>query len=142
MTALSDPKVLCPEALGCTRRATALFRQSCRFIWAESPSSAPPSLRRTTATATGAAGSRSRDALRAAAPAPTLPGVPTDAGLPGFTAFMQAAWKGKLETAQQLLAAGADPNAVSITGKTALAYAREEKRAEVVAWLESLGARE
>jgi ankyrin repeat protein len=69
-------------------------------------------------------------------------GVPTDAGLPGFTAFIQAAWKGKLETAQLLLAAGANPNAVAITGKTALAYARKENRVEVVAWLENLGARE
>jgi ankyrin repeat protein len=69
-------------------------------------------------------------------------GVPVDAGLPGFTALMQAAWKGKLRTAQVLLAAGADPDAVSITGKTPLAFARAEKRAEVVAWLESIGARE
>lgn len=69
-------------------------------------------------------------------------GVPVDAGLPGFTALMQAAWKGKLETAQLLLAAGADPNAVSITGKTPLALAREENRVEVVNWLERVAARE
>jgi ankyrin repeat protein len=69
-------------------------------------------------------------------------GVPVDVGLPGFTAFMQATWKGKLETAQLLLAAGADPNAVSITEMTPLAYARSEDRSEVVAWLEEIGARE
>jgi ankyrin repeat protein len=69
-------------------------------------------------------------------------GVPVDVGLPGFTAFMQATWKGKLETAQLLLAAGADPNAVSITDMTPLAYARSEDRTEVVAWLEELGAKE
>jgi len=69
-------------------------------------------------------------------------GVPVDAGLPGFTAFMQATWKGKLGTAQVLLAAGADPTAVSVTGMTPLAYAREENRVEVVAWLEELGVEE
>jgi ankyrin repeat protein len=68
-------------------------------------------------------------------------GVPVDIGLPGFTAFMQATWKGKLETAQLLLAAGADPNAVSITEMTPLAYARSENRSEVVAWLEEIGAK-
>jgi ankyrin repeat protein len=54
---------------------------------------------------------------------------------------MQATWKGKLETAQLLLAAGADPNAVSITEMTPLAYARSENRSEVVAWLEEIGAK-
>ena len=69
-------------------------------------------------------------------------GVPVDIGLPGFTAFMQATWKGQLETARLLLAAGADPNAVSVTGMTPLAYARSEDRTEVVAWLEEIGAKE
>ncbi len=69
-------------------------------------------------------------------------GVPVDLGLPGFTAFMQATWKGKLETARLLLSAGADPNAVSITDMTPLAYARSENRSEVVAWLEEIGAKE
>lgn len=69
-------------------------------------------------------------------------GVPVDIGLPGFTAFMQATWKGQLETAQLLLAAGADPDAVSITGMTPLAYARSEDRTEVVAWLEEIAAKE
>jgi ankyrin repeat protein len=69
-------------------------------------------------------------------------GVPVDIGLPGFTAFIQATWKGQLETAQMLLAAGADPNAVSVTGMTPLAYARSEDRTEVVAWLEEIGAKE
>jgi len=69
-------------------------------------------------------------------------GVPVDLGLPGFTAFIQAAWKGQLPTAQLLYAAGADPNAVSIVGKTPLAYAREEERSEMVAWLEEIGATE
>ena len=41
--------------------------------------------------------------------------------LPGFTAFIQATWKGQLETAQMLLAAGADPNAISVTDMTPLA---------------------
>jgi ankyrin repeat protein len=69
-------------------------------------------------------------------------GVPVDIGLPGFTAFMQATWKGKLETARLLLGAGADPNAVSVTGMTPLAYARSEARTKVVAWLEEIGAKE
>jgi len=69
-------------------------------------------------------------------------GVPVDLGLPGFTAFMQATWKGQLATARLLLAAGADPDAVSVTGMTPLAYARSEDRAEVVAWLEEIGAKE
>jgi ankyrin repeat protein len=69
-------------------------------------------------------------------------GVPVDIGLPGFTPFIQATWKGQLETAQMLHAAGADPNAVSVTGMTPLAYARSEDRTEVVAWLEEIGAKE
>jgi ankyrin repeat protein len=67
-------------------------------------------------------------------------GVPPDGGLPAWTALMHAARNGKLRTAEVLLGAGADPNAVSDRGKTALGLARENERREMIALLESRGA--
>jgi ankyrin repeat protein len=67
-------------------------------------------------------------------------GVPSDGGLPGWTALMQAAANGHLRAADVLLAAGADPNAVSSTGKTPLGLARENQRVEMIALLETRGA--
>lgn len=55
---------------------------------------------------------------------------------------MLAAWQGELETARVLWAAGADPDAVSVAGRTALDYARQDARTDTVAWLERIGARE
>ncbi len=69
-------------------------------------------------------------------------GVPVDGGLPGFTALMHAAWMGHPTTVELLLARGADPAAVSITGETPLAYARRERREAVVALLEGIDAAE
>jgi ankyrin repeat protein len=67
-------------------------------------------------------------------------GVAPDAGLPAWSALMHAARNGKLRAAQALLDAGADPRAVSDTGKTALGLAREHGRSELVALLEARGA--
>ena len=67
-------------------------------------------------------------------------GVPVDAGPPGWTALMRAAANGKLRTAEVLLDAGADPNAVSDYGQTALGLARKEERREMIVLLESRGA--
>ena len=67
-------------------------------------------------------------------------GVPPDAGLPGWSALMHAASHGKLRAAELLLDGGADPRAVSDTGRTALGLAREHGRSDVVALLEARGA--
>jgi ankyrin repeat protein len=67
-------------------------------------------------------------------------GVPVDAGLPGWSALMHAARNGKLRAAEILLDAGADPNAVSVNGKTALEMAREEGHSEIVELLVARGA--
>jgi ankyrin repeat protein len=53
---------------------------------------------------------------------------------------MHAARNGKLRAAEILLDAGADPNAVSVNGKTALEMAREEGHSEIVELLVARGA--
>jgi ankyrin repeat protein len=95
-------------------------------------------LRHRDAALAGAAGGGYAEIVRALLAA----GVPVDAGLPGWSALMHAARNGQLRTAEILLDAGADLDAVSMNGKTALALAREEGRSEMVALLAARGASE
>ena len=67
-------------------------------------------------------------------------GVSVDAGLPGWTGLMGAARYGKLEAARYLIDAGANVNARTPDGRTALSLARAFEREEVVELLLDHGA--
>ena len=69
-------------------------------------------------------------------------GVPIDAGLPNWTALMVASKAAKLETAHFLIDAGADVNARTIDGRTALSLARMGRRKDIIELLLRSGARE
>ena len=69
-------------------------------------------------------------------------GVPVDAGLPGYSALMHASARGHVKAARYLIESGADLNAVSVSGSTPLALAKENQRTELIELLREAGARD
>jgi ankyrin repeat protein len=69
-------------------------------------------------------------------------GVAVDAGLPGWTGLMAASRMGKLATARFLIEAGADVDARTADGRTALSLAREFERDPLIELLRANGAHE